>query len=355
MFLALSLLAAGRQAKASDPAAAQVLFDEAKRLMSAGRYDEACPKLQESQKLDAGMGTQFHLADCWQHVGRTASAWALFREVESEAHALGNQGRERVARDRATALRPFLSKLVIVARDPHGGASTGDLDVRRDGVSVGRGQWGMAVPVDPGPHVVTMVAPNKRPWQTNVDVPPNGKTITISLPALADVPDAQLLPAPAPSPLPTPKAKPAPASSSTRDRGVTSEMPPPPRYEGTPEVESRGGAQRAFGWFFVGGGVVGIAVSAYFGAKWIDDRNAQVAHCPDNRCDPVGVNLRNDGHQQAMTAAVTISAGAASLVLGSVLVASAPGPRVVAKNGATVEVAPIAALTQAGLTVRGAW
>jgi hypothetical protein len=130
----------------------------------------------------------------------------------------------------------------------------------------------------------------------------------------------------------------------------------PPRYEGAPPVENRGVAQRAIGWFFVGGGVVGIAASAYFGARWVDDRNSQLPHCPDNHCDPVGVNLRNDARQQATTAAITLGAGAASLVLGTVLVVTAPGPRAVAKNGgASVEITPMAALTQAGLAVRGAW
>jgi hypothetical protein len=129
----------------------------------------------------------------------------------------------------------------------------------------------------------------------------------------------------------------------------------PPRYEEVPPVENRGGAQRAVGWFFVGGGVVGIATSAYFGSKWIDDRNAQAPHCPNDRCDAVGLQLRDDARQQATTAAVALGAGGASLVLGTVLVVTAPGPRAVAKSGASVEVTPIAAFRQAGLAVRGAW
>src|SRR5581483_5876986 len=76
-------------ARAGDPAAAQALFDQAKDLASQGRHVEACQKLEESEKLDPGIGTEFHLADCWQHLGRTASAWAMFREVESKARASG--------------------------------------------------------------------------------------------------------------------------------------------------------------------------------------------------------------------------------------------------------------------------
>src|SRR5579859_2492392 len=163
-------------AQASEPATAQALFDEASQLMKEGRYDLACPKLQESQQLDNGLGTQFHLADCWQHVGRTASAWALFRDVESQAHALGQTARERVAHDRAAAIEPWLSKLVIAPRETvvsvGGRTPVANLSVavRRDGVDVGREQWNVPIPVDPGVHVVALFAPTKAPWEKRVDV-----------------------------------------------------------------------------------------------------------------------------------------------------------------------------------------
>src|SRR5215831_17646129 len=115
--LALPILLAPSVARAGDPVAAQALFDEAKQLVADGHYAAACPKFAESQQADPGAGTQFHLADCWQHVGRVASAWALFREVESQAHARGETGRERVAHDRAAALEPFLPKLKIVTHE----------------------------------------------------------------------------------------------------------------------------------------------------------------------------------------------------------------------------------------------
>src|SRR5262249_58286049 len=59
-------------------AAARTLFSEARELAAQGKYEEACPKFQESQRLRASMGALYNLADCWDHLGRTASAWALF-------------------------------------------------------------------------------------------------------------------------------------------------------------------------------------------------------------------------------------------------------------------------------------
>ena len=100
-------------ASLADKAAAQSLFDEGRKLMSAGKYAEACPKLAESQKLDPGVGTQFHLSDCYEKLGQTASAWAGFLEAASSTKSMGQGDREKVARDRAAALAPRLSKLTI--------------------------------------------------------------------------------------------------------------------------------------------------------------------------------------------------------------------------------------------------
>ncbi len=67
--------AAFAQTAAERAAAAQVLFDDALKLTNAGRYAEACPKFKSAQDLDPGMATQFRLADCYEHIGKTASAW----------------------------------------------------------------------------------------------------------------------------------------------------------------------------------------------------------------------------------------------------------------------------------------
>src|SRR2546430_16366957 len=93
---ALCALTATSPARAGDPAAAQALFTEAKQLMAQGKYAEACPKFDESQRLDPGMGTLFHVGDCDEHLGKTASAWAAFLEVAAQAKAAGQPARERV-------------------------------------------------------------------------------------------------------------------------------------------------------------------------------------------------------------------------------------------------------------------
>src|SRR6266498_1038121 len=73
--------AASAQVSAENRAAAQALFDLGRTLITSGRAEEACPKFEESQRLDPGVGTQLNLADCYDRTGRTASAWTLYIEA----------------------------------------------------------------------------------------------------------------------------------------------------------------------------------------------------------------------------------------------------------------------------------
>ena len=148
-----------------DEAAARALFAEGRKLAAAGDYPTACPKFEESFRLDPGIGTGFNLADCWEHIGRTASAWGRFLGVAAAAKALGQGEREQVARERAAALEPGLSRLTVLVPSPDAG-----LVVKRDAVPLGPASWGVAVPVDPGPHVVQATAPGRRPFSLEVTV-----------------------------------------------------------------------------------------------------------------------------------------------------------------------------------------
>ncbi len=340
--LSLSLLCVPGVARANDSVAAQALFDEAKQMMVEGRYTAACPKFAESQQADPGLGTQFHLADCWQHVGRMASAWALFRDVESQAHARGEMGRERVAHDRAAALEPFLPRLVI---QPHAGDATPGLSIRRDGVEIGREQWGAAVPIDPGTHAIAVYVSGKQPWGTAVEVPMDGKTVTVDVPAVATLPNA----------VPIAAASPSRPGTAPGSPGVASMMPETPSSPETTVVENRGGVQRGIGWVLVGAGAVGIGSAAYFTTQWLSYRNQADPHCAGNLCDPVGTQLRDNGTTQGHAAIIAGGGGALALIVGVVLVATAPAPRVVSTPAASLQVVPIVDAHHGGLGLTGVW
>lgn len=184
-FVALALLTSSTvaQAESHDAAAAEALFDEGRSLMKSGRFAEACSKFEASQRLDPGVGTLLNLGDCLEHAGRTASAWARFREAASLAVAASQSEREQAARARAQALEGHLVRLSV--RPDAAAAQDDALRITRDGIILERQTWGTAVPVDPGKHVVVATSPGKASWSKTIELTAEGKTEVVEIPALA--------------------------------------------------------------------------------------------------------------------------------------------------------------------------
>lgn len=286
-------------AQQRDPAAAQALFDEATRLAASGGYPEACAKFAESNRLDPGIGTQFHLSDCYEQSGRFASAWAGFLEVASQARASGQSDRERAALSRAGKLEARLPKLSIeVPAD----ARVRGLEVRRDGILVGEAQWGTLVPVDPGDHVVVASAPGKVTVARTVHAEV-GKRGTYTVPLLEDAADDDSK---------------AGAAAVGAAGGVDAEAPPSnagSRDDSSPS-EAKSGGPNPLVYVLAGAGVVGLGVGTAFAFMAKSSNDDSMAEChPDdpNVCSPTGVDLRNDALAQGNVATVAFIVGGAAL------------------------------------------
>jgi hypothetical protein len=229
--VSFATLSSGTSARAADTdvATAQVLFDEAKKLMSEGNYVDACPKLQESQRLAPGIGTEFNLADCFEHTDRLASAWAAFLDVAEQTHARGERDREKVARDRAGNIEPKLGRLVVAVPAEH---RVDGLEVQRDGVVVRSALWGVDVPVDAGDHTITARAPGRMSWSTRVSST-DGQSSSLEVPALGPVPQTTAsTPSMVASSLSPPASASAkstsgivPTATATTDTGAPSHLP----------------------------------------------------------------------------------------------------------------------------------
>src|SRR5689334_9121415 len=130
-FLTLStpMLFAARVVHAGgNEAAAEALFEEAKKLAAKGKYAEACPKFAESNRLDRGAGTLIHLGDCYEKNKQTASAWATYKEASSAAQAINRQDWQKLATERSQKLEPKLAKLTIKVDSP-----VDKMEVMKDG------------------------------------------------------------------------------------------------------------------------------------------------------------------------------------------------------------------------------
>jgi hypothetical protein len=312
----------------SDAANADSLFSEAKQLMSGGDYLSACPKLAESYRLDPGTGTLTALAVCHQHIGRTATAWNEFGEVASSAQRQGRADREAFARQQIAALEPLLSRLTIQVSA--GTALIAKLQVRRDGVVIARPAWSVAVPVDPGDHLIEATAPDREPWSDHVIVEANADRKEIVVPPLVNAAATSVPVRPPPSP-------------------GTSTASPPPTSPLAPST------MRVVGLVAGGAGIVSLAIGSYFGAAAISNSGDARKLCPSSPCNNLnGVSENNDAKSDALISDITIVGGVAALGTGVFLFLTSP-PQAARPSESTPPTAwrivPIVGLGRAGLAL----
>ncbi len=294
------------EAGAAQKAAAESLFDDGLKAMKSGHFAEACPKLEESERIDPGIGTLLYLGECYEKTGRTASAWATFREAASAAQAQGESDRTRVAATRADRLQPSLSKLTIrVAPET---AQLGALRVTRDNTVLASALFGIAIPVDPGKYHVLASAEGYQSFEADIDVAANGDSKSIEVPALK------------PSSAPPAGLAGLPAASSAN---TPSPMEPsvPPRGPEPAAANSHSSGLRTAAYVTGALGVVGLGIGSYFGIHAISKNSDAEKHCPrGNLCDDAqGESLTNDAKHAAVASNIAITAGAALVVAGVVL------------------------------------
>jgi serine/threonine-protein kinase len=312
---------------AGNKAAAEAIFEQGKLLMQSGDYRQACPKFEASQKLDEGIGTLLYLADCYEKVGRTASAWAIFKEAASLAGAQSQVVRQRMAMQRARSLEPGLVKLTVeVAK---GNESILGFEVSNDGASIPSAQYGAPIPVDPGSHRIQAGAPGKRTYAEVITVAQGAARITI--PVLTDLANDE-----------GGTSQPATSAPSNNHSRSTARSPPLSPISDTPASTNNlrerngtsGSTQRVVSYVVGGLGLLGLGFGTYYGFAAIHDNSQSKNYCPTNPnlCTGEGVSLRNNALSEGRISTVAFIAGGAALAAGAVLFFTAP-------NGRTVPVA----------------
>jgi hypothetical protein len=324
---ALLVNATPARADSGDPSArtaAVDLFDAAQALIKKGKFAEACPKLAESYRLDPQLGALLHLADCLEKTGRIASANASFKDAVELAERRADP-RGQLAAERAKALEPRLSRLRIDVKEKVPG-----LEVRRDGLLLAEGSWGLAISVDPGEHTIVASAQGYESFERKVTVVGEGKSETVDIPQLTKS-AAGAVPASAPG---------------TSDHGgldVSSDDP--------------GTTQRALGWIAGGVGVAGIAVGVVFTIKKSDRLDERAGVCPATSGCRTGDQIIIDGLTDDARSAQTIATigfvgGGVALAAGITLLLTAPSGRAEHRSGATL-VVPVVGPANAGVAALG--
>jgi hypothetical protein len=157
-----ALLASPSAAWANDVSDADDYFTKGAAHFDAKRYNQGCPLLEKSYRLDPQGGALFMLAQCEEARGRIATALARFDEYLAFYDHLppakrARQGdRDRQARAAQKRLAPEVP-LLTVELPPTAPSGTA---VKRNGHKIDPDTLGKARPVDPGEYVVTTHAPD---------------------------------------------------------------------------------------------------------------------------------------------------------------------------------------------------
>jgi len=324
------------QAPGSDPIAAEKLFSEARKLLDAGKYAEACQKLADSQKLDPAVGTLLNLAQCYEKLGRTASAWSTYREAAAAARTAGQADREKKANRAAQTLESDLPKLTVTV--PEAAVAKG-VEVKRNGSGLPSSLWGVAVPVDPGEYVIEAHAPGKKAWSARVKAEP-GRATAVILPPLdeAETP---------PSATPASTSPASPGASSTYQGSESTLDARPSGLRG----------QRVAALVVAGAGVVAGGVGAGFAFCANASYNDSTPYCKGNFCSQPGLDARDDAFQKGRVATALVTGGALAFVAGAVLWVTAPSARAETGGAPRVRVSAgvLPGVGSGAVTVNGIW
>lgn len=324
-----------------DLAHAEALFNAGRALTDAGQFTDACAKFGESKRLAPGLGVTLYLADCYEHIGRSASAWNEFRSAEGLARER-NDKRADVARARAQGLEPKLLRITVLVSPSV--ARTG-LQVLRDGVPVAQEELGLPIPVDPGDHVVAVSSAGHKTRTFDAHVGTDRQTATVNVEGFEDEKATAGEP-PAPANAPYPAI--APPSANLLHASAAPSTPE------RPVAKDHGATRRWLGLATGGLGVVGAGVGSFFGLAAMSkrDQSNNGGGCNSmDQCPDPAASLRRQAVNDANVSTIAFVAGGVAIAAGVVLYVTAPREAA----GTTVVVAPLPIGGGGGAVVRASF
>lgn len=288
---------------AGDAQTAEALFQSGKEALARGDLSVACARLAESLRLDPAVGTTLNLAECERRAGKLAAALAHYQAARDRL--VPSDFRTNFVSERIAELGPRVPRLTIRIRT----SRAPDVTVLRDGTVLGDAALGVALPVDPGTHVIVVRARGHADACEEVTLR-EGDVRVVDL---------------------------------ERGPALASERASPPSAPSAPSA-----TQRTLGIVLGGVGVAGVGVGTVFGIVSKSTYDEARTHCsngPDS-CDAIGVSRSETAYGQAAASTVALIAGGALLASGLALFLTAPR---------SLAVAPSASANQAGLAIGGRW
>lgn len=333
--LALALVAA--PAFAGDPAADW--FNEGLALLKSGDTAGACARFRASVEAHPSVGALARVAECDERDAH------LVRAMEAWRHALdlARTSRDERVNDIDAAIHRLDERLpkarVVVPAD----APTG-LHLRLDDADVAPAE---VVPLDPGLHVLSVEAPQKRADELRFEVRADGKVIDLPLPLLLDELPGAPVPPPAPPPQPASLGPAAPFGArplpvTPAPQAVARPFEAPPRRAPDSGRRREGIVATTIGALVTTAGL-GFAIAAA--------ANKSAAGCNGFACPSEdAANTLRGAQTDSDIATAFLAVGVTGVFVGVVMLALAPST---ASPPPRVEIAPQVDRTSCGLAVGG--
>lgn len=282
--VALLVGSSGARGQTANEAKAEELFNKAVELSEAHRYDQACPLLAESQKLDPRPSTLFALGDCEREAGKMGSSIAHFKAYLKEYETMKSDVRKR-HEQRANSARSHIKKLVAEApmlklTFPSG--IPAEFTIKRNGEEVNRIDLDKDIPVDPGEQVVILEIPGREQAEQRISI------------ALKEKKVVELAPGP------IAKKVDADAQNASRVR------------------------RRTAGNLLMGTGMLGFAFGGVVGSLAVAQKGIVDEHCNGLDCDKLGLQAVDAGRLYGNMCTIGLAAGGVLAATGLVLFLSAP-------------------------------
>lgn len=296
--LSLGLLLAAAPARAQDTTRADETFQAGRQLLKDGKYADACPKFEESQRHDPASGTLLALAYCQELSGLLASSWANYLAASDLAAKEGQTERHAAASERAKALSERYSTLTIVV--PAELSSLPGLRVLRDGIEVDRSAYNGKIPLNGGMHSIEAIAPGRQRWSGAVTLQQEADHKTLTLPVLSAEPGGGFVT------FSSAPARPSPPTPMQREQ-------PPNRM------------RQASLLLAVGSGVA-LGLGGTFGilAASRNESSNEDGHCSASGCDAIGIDRRNAALSAARVSSWSFVAAGALATGAIVLYVTSP-------------------------------
>lgn len=300
LVLALSLpgLARGQALAEQDPAqdaevtaAARSLAVEGVKLARAGHCAQALDKLERAEALHHSSIVLAELGECYLRLGKVVKASEALRSVVREGLPPEPSPAQTQALQRAQGSLPqALARMAQLTLDVHG-PSPDAVQVTIDGILVPSALLGVSRPTDPGAHDLAVSAPGFLSDASSLQLEPGEmRVLTLHLRAVAQAPRARSEPS-APS-LANHAAEQQPRAASARQRGAYAAL--------------------GVGAVVAAAGVVAGGMAVRY-ARRLDER-CQGDACPETSRDDLSA-----GRRWALSSSILLASGAASLIVGGVL------------------------------------